>query len=387
MFSKITLIIGFLLLSTGAIHAQDTPQVEIGGALRFNYNLSSWKEGQKKRGGDFGFDVFRINTKAKYKGIKLNAEYRLYSQGFGGGMLKQGWLAYDFDTKNEIQVGLTQVPFGITTYNSHNWFFSINYYIGLEDDHDMGVKFTHIDKNWDYSLAFFKNAEELTFGSNSDISNSRYSYDVASIDLNNDGILNLRNKEVNQANGKLSYKIGNDSINHKIGGSLLFGGLYNLDTQKTGSHYAAALHYELKYKRFGVKAQVTTYKKSPKGPNGESKEIIAMSAYGGAYLVAAAGNTYTLGVQYTLPVKWGPVSSLQFYNDYGYLEKLNSDFRDTAMNVTGVLVSAGSVYTYFDIAAGKDQPWLGPNWTNGLGSGAADAKWEVRFNMNVGYYF
>jgi hypothetical protein len=30
------------------------------------------------------------------------------------------------------------------------------------------------------------------------------------------------------------------------------------------------------------------------------------------------------------------------------------------MNVTGVLVSAGNVYTYFDIAAGKDQPWLGP---------------------------
>jgi hypothetical protein len=67
------------------------------------------KEGQKKRGGDFGYDV-RINAKAKYKGIKLNAEYRLYSEGFGGGMLKQGWLAYDFDSKNEIQVGLTQVP-------------------------------------------------------------------------------------------------------------------------------------------------------------------------------------------------------------------------------------------------------------------------------------
>jgi hypothetical protein len=31
--------------------------------------------------------------------------------------------------------------------------------------------------------------------------------------------------------------------------------------------------------------------------------------------MSAEGNTYILGVQYT-PVK-GPVSSLQFYNDYG----------------------------------------------------------------------
>jgi hypothetical protein len=41
MFSKITLMIGFMLLSTGALQAQDKPELEIGGAVRFNYNLSS----------------------------------------------------------------------------------------------------------------------------------------------------------------------------------------------------------------------------------------------------------------------------------------------------------------------------------------------------------
>ncbi len=53
-------------------------------------------------------------------------------------------------------------------------------------------------------------------------------------------------------------------------------------------------------------------------------------------------------------VNWWPVSSLQFYNDYGYLEKVNSDFADSVMNVTGVLATAGNVYTYFDAAAGKN---------------------------------
>jgi hypothetical protein len=43
------------------------PELEIGGAVRFNYNLSSWKEGQKNDGGDFGYDVFRINAKPSTK--------------------------------------------------------------------------------------------------------------------------------------------------------------------------------------------------------------------------------------------------------------------------------------------------------------------------------
>jgi hypothetical protein len=57
------------------------------------------------------------------------------------------------------------------------------------------------------------------------------------------------------------------------------------------------------------------------------------------------------------------------------------------MNVTGVLVSAGNVYTYIDAAQGKDQPWLGPVWGDALSSGTVDADWEMRFNINIGYYF
>jgi len=37
-----------IILFAFPVIAQDKPELEIGGALRFNYNLSSWKEGQKK---------------------------------------------------------------------------------------------------------------------------------------------------------------------------------------------------------------------------------------------------------------------------------------------------------------------------------------------------
>lgn len=375
------------LMSTISVHAQEKPLVEIGGALRFNYNYSSWKEAQKKRGGDLGFDVFRLNAKAEYKGLKLNAEYRFYSEDFGGAMLKQGWIAYDFNENDELQFGLTQVPFGITKYNSNSWFFSLNYYVGLEDDHDMGFKYTHQGEKWDYSLAFFKNAEELRFGSNSDVSNSRYSYDVASIDLTGDGNMNIRNKEVNQLNGDLSYKINNTNAKHRMGVSAQYGGLFNLDTEKTGNRYALAAYYELQAGKFGVKAQAANYKYNPENLEGEPDNVIAMTAYGAPYLVAAEASIYTLGLSYSIPLKWGPVSNVIIYNDFGYMDKAESNFENSMMNVTGAMFSAGNIYTYVDMAAGKNQPWLGSEWTNALAAGTPDADWEMRFNINIGYYF
>ncbi|QGY44924.1 hypothetical protein GM418_14975 [Maribellus comscasis] len=382
MVSKLKMVLIFISIPVISLFAQDKPELHVGGALRFNYNLSSWKEGQKTRGGDFGYDLFRINAKAKYKGVKLNAEYRLYSQGFGGGMLKQGWVGYDFTPENNLQIGLTQVPFGITQYNSHNWFFSINYYLGLEDDHDMGLKYTHNSENWLYAFAFFKNAEELNFGNNSDVSNSRYSYDVSS---SGDGL--YRNKEINQLNLKVVRKFSNGGANHMLGVSAQYGGIYNLDTENTGDHLALAGHYELDFGKLNVKAQVSKYNYNTKNPAGQSNDMIAMTAYGAPYLVASEGTTYTLGVAYSVPVEWGPISNLQFYDDFGFMDKKLNDFHDSYMNVTGVLITAGNVYTYVDAAQGKDQPWLGPVWGGALSEGTANADWEMRFNINIGYYF
>jgi hypothetical protein len=375
MFSKITLIIGFMLLSTGAIHAQDKPQIEIGGALRFNYNLSSWKDGQKKRGGDFGYDVFRVNAKGAYKGILMNAEYRLYSPGFGGGMLKQGWLGYNLNEQDQIQLGLTQVPFGIQQYNSHNWFFNLTYYVGLEDDHDMGFKYMHTGEKFEYQLAFFKNAEELRFGNNSEISPNRYSYDIAG-----------RNKEVNQFNGKIIYKFGKESTS-RLGASVEYGGLYNLDTEETGSHGAFAAHYEINKGKWNAKAQFITAFNNPENASGESNDIVSMAAYGFPYEVASDFNMYTLGISRNVPVEWGPVTNLQFYNDFGFMEKKAAGFTDSYMNTTGFLISAGNVYTYIDYAAGYNHSWLGGNFVDDFARGNPDAKWEARFNVNVGYYF
>lgn len=376
----------FLFLSV-CVQAQEQPQLHIGGALRFNYNYSSWKPEQKKRGGDFGYDVFRLNAKAAYKGLDLDAEYRFYANSFGGGMLKHGAIGYALNPKDKLQIGLVKIPFGNAPFNSNSFFMSLNYYLGLEDNHDMGISYTHIGDKIDYTVAFFKNAEELDFGNDSDLSPNRYAYDVGSIDLNGDGNLSFRNKKINQVNAKANVKFEENRLKQHIGLSVQYGGLYNLDTQNTGNHYAAALHYTMEYDRLGVKAQYTHYKYNPKSPTDESKDVIALAAYGAPYLVAAKSDVYTLGVSYKIPVSWNPITELRAYNDYGYMHKPNTGFKASQMNVTGVMVTAGNLVTYVDFAAGKNQPWLGPEWNNAFAHGAEKAKWDMRFNINIGYYF
>lgn len=373
------------MLSSITTLAQDKPKITIGGALRYNYNYSTWKDGQKKRGGDLGFEVFKLNTKASYKGLKLNAEYRFYAKSAGGAMLKQGWIGYDFNEKDQLQLGLTQVPLGVSKYNSNSWFFSLDFYLGLEDDHDMGVKYSHKGEKWDYDIAFFKNAEELKFGSNSDVDNSRYAYDVGSIDI--EGNTKYRNKEVNQINGRLVYKYGNDNVKARFGLSVQYGGLYNLDTEDMGNRYALALHHNLTVGKWNIKAQWVNYKYNAENPVGESDDVIAMTAYDAPYLVASEASLYTLSVAYKIPLKGKLFNSISVYNDFGLMDKKTPGFKDSYMNVLGTMITAGNLYTYVDFAAGKSQPWLGGDWTTALADAKPNAEWEMRFNINIGYYF
>lgn len=120
-----------------------------------------------------------------------------------------------------------------------------------------------------------------------------------------------------------------------------------------------------------------------------------MGAYGYDYAggdnysggVAARANVYVAGLAYTLPVSWGPVSSIQAHIDYSVVDKTEESFHNTHHLVPGILVTAGSVYTYVDYAMGKNQPWLTDDFGKGLGSGVEDPDWNSRLNINVGYYF
>lgn len=361
-----------VIMSSIIVTAQEKPEIKVGGALRYNFNYSSWKDQQKTK---FGYDMMAISPQVSYEGVTLNIEYRLYAEESGAGFLRYGYVGYDFNEQNELQIGLTQVPLGIEKYNSHSYYLGMGYYLGIEDDYDMGIKFSHTGDKFNYHFAFFKNSEELLFGSDTESTPRRYSYDVAG-----------RNKEVNQGNAKLVYKYG-ETVKHKLGTSVMYGGLYNLDTKKTGDHYAFALHYELDYQNFNLKAQALTYEKNPENAPGESRDVVTLVAYNLDYNSVSKATLYTIGAGYSIPVEWKPVSEIMLYNDFAYLEKDKSAFENSISNITGIMVHAGGIYTYIEYIYAKNQPWFGSEWTDAFSTGDVTTEWHSRLNINIGYYF
>lgn len=362
-------------LSTLHASEDEKPEVKIGGALRFSYSYSDWQDNTENRGGDFVYDVFRLNVNAKHKNISLHADLRYYAESFGGFMVKYGYASYHIDEHQTFNVGLIPVPFGIRPYTANNFYFNMQYYVGLEDDSDMGAGYEYSDDRWTFSGVFYKNSDLLSSGDKSELSGARYAYDVAG-----------RNRETNTLNLQGRYRFGS-KVKQELGLSLQYGGLYNLDTEEMGHSSALALHYTAKYKRWDLKTEYYYYKMDPKNGEGQSNDYITMTAFEGPYQVAAEGQGCSVGLSYALPIKSKFLSEIKFYNDFSMLNKMKDGYKDSYENALGCMLTTGPIYTCIDYLLAKRHSWLGGDWTESFSSGGDNGDWNTRININVGYYF
>lgn len=341
---------------------------DIGGALRFNYVWKDDAATETKRG-DIGLDLFRINVDGQHNNILLSAEYRFYTY---MSTIHHGWIGYDFGEAGQIQAGITQVPFGLLPYAAHNFWFGIPYYIGLADDYDTGVKYVRDTGPWNLQLAVFKNAE---LGNAADL--KRYSYDPVTTGT-------ARNEQSNTLNARLAYTFGQDTdCEHQLGGSAMWGQLYNRDTEDNGDYWAAALHSDSRCGRWNVQFEAGRYEYNPENPAGISDDSITFGAFAATHEVASSGNFGVFNLAYNLPVTWPGVDLLTCYNDFSMLDKDPDGFDNSYLNTTGCAIGSGPLFTYIDIIRGRNVIYLG----NGSLAGGGSNDWETRFNINVGYYW
>jgi len=359
------LFLGVLALSvpTPSIAADEETDVKLGGAIRLNYG---WKDYDDDSDGQFDFELFAVDvdiTKGKWF---VDSQFRFY-QDFNA--VHHAEVGYNFDEDNRLALGVSQVPFGISPYSSHGFWFGGTYYLGFEDDYDTGAKWTHQTGNWTFDSAYFFNSEydnSARYG--------RYSFDVASIP-------NRDNKEDGHGNFRAQYKLGE----HTLGASVQAGKFLNRTTLKKGDHVAAAVHFDGHFDSWNLQLQHIYYDFESRADLGTADNRIAMSAFDFPFEIATEANVTSLNVAKTFEVGNEFVDKVVCYNDYTYTATSDKPgLTDSIQNVTGCTLIKNGLYTYIDWIAGKNMWFAG-----GPGIGVYDGpeKWHSRLNINIGYYF
>lgn len=359
------------------LQAQES-SVKFGGAVRTNYVYEDYNDANADRGGDFDFDLFRIDVSGNYKDLIFSAQYRWFEY---MNVVQHAWVGYNFTEQQQAKIGVTQVPFGLLTYASNNYFFSSNFYLGLEDDHDLGLNYTYKGDNNQFDFAFYKNDEQGGIDGFVSDRTDRYAYDVVGIRLDGEDAYDAPSDgyaagEVNTFNARYAHTFAFNDVSVELGASLQAGQL-EIENGTDGDNVAAAIHSMINYDRWNVKLQVTDYKYDV---DGMDVDRIVVAAYHFYDSIPAEATTYIANLAYSLPVEIGPISNLTFYNDYSLVTDKPAAMPDTFMNVTGMAISAGGLYTYVDFVVAENQPFIG-------GTMVGDGDTNTRFNINFGYYF
>ncbi|ABV85582.1 hypothetical protein [Shewanella pealeana] len=352
--------------------------VNFGGAVRVNYSYEDFDDDNADRGGDFDFDLFRIDVSGNYQDLIFSAQYRWFEY---MNVIQHAWIGYNFNEEQQGKIGVTQVPFGILTYASNNYFFSSNFYLGLEDDYDMGLNYTYKSTANQFDFAFYKNDEQGGLDGYVSDRTDRYAYDVVGIRLDGEDAYDAPSAgyaagEVNTFNARYAHNFKFSAVDVELGASIQAGQL-EIENGTDGDNVAAAIHGVVNYDRWNVKLQMTDYKYDV---DGIDVDRIVVAAYHFYDSIPAEATTYIANLAYSLPVDIGPISNLTFYNDYSLVTDKPAAMEDTFMNVTGMAVSAGGLYTYFDFVVAENQPFIG-------GTMVGDGDTNKRFNINFGYYF
>jgi len=356
---------------------KDDSYLKIGGAVRMNYSYTNYQSNldNSDRGGDFDFDLFRLDIDGKSNDILVSAQIRFFHYMYA---IRHAWFGYDINPYNQVQVGIVPLPFGNMPYNSNNYFFSANYYLGLEDTQVAGIHWQHKGNNLDFDLGFYKNDDVGGIDGYVSNRNDSYTYNIVGTDLNTS--TNEPQNELAENNtfaSRIATKVfDTNDVNVEVGISGLYGEIVDASSN-VGDRYAYALHSIININKINIKLQATKYKIDLDS----QEKIIAVGAYSYNNQIASSTDSYTADIAYNQDVQLGPIQSLLFYNDYSHLTNKSDNLEDTIMNVTGVAISAGKLYTYVDYVVAKNMPFIGGDMAGNTND------WNTRFNINIGYYF
>lgn len=361
----------------------DIGPFDLGGAVRVNLLGKSWETRERRfPRADLEFDTLRGRLGFQHGDWSGAAQYRLYHYDETDRtthFLHHAWLGWDPAPGRQLRVGVHQVPFGNLPFNSHSYFFSLAYYVGLEDDYDLGLKYTHHTGPWRFDVAWYASDEGHGFGDSQD--SARYSYDVVSGP-------GSANDEEHQFNLRIARElVHGEARTSQLGLSLQAGRVPNAITGDNGHQLAAALHWNGDFGPWNIKLQSAFYDYDLANPPGHDDRTVTLGAYDFPYRAAATASLHSVGVSYDWALRLGPLEGITLYENYSVLIKAEDDFDNSHHNVIGASFDLSPFFIYTDLAVGLNNAWIGPDFGSALAEGGPDDDLNYRLNLNIGVYF
>ncbi|MBR9728870.1 hypothetical protein ACFOD0_16405 [Shewanella intestini] len=348
--------------------------LNIGGSVRANYSYSQYSDTSKDKLGDFDFNLVSVTFKDKWNDIGVAAEYRFYK---GYDFLKYGYAYWDVNKDFTLNAGVISKPFGNKGYASHSWWYSLNYYLGFEDDYGVGIGAAYKNGASLTELAFIKDA---AYGG-SDHRDFAGTVATGTIKIDDTHSTDYNNEETNTLVGRQSYTLETGDLTTVIGASVEYGQLYNATAGENGDTLNYAVHLDMNYDGWGFQTQYLAYDYDQYDDGKIDPNKIGMGMLNGFYEAASKGKVLTANLSKKITTSWG---NYTLYNDFSMIQPDVDQFDDSVLNTTGVSISYGPVFVYVDYYAAKNVLWLGGN---SLGLTQANDDWEHRFNVNLAYYF
>lgn len=364
-----------------------TQKLNIGGGVAVEYQERDGDIANRRDGGDFIFDYFSINAAGQYGKLTYAAEERFSSVNFAdSSFLHYGWAAYDFNDHNQVKGGYFNVPFGNLGLSYQTFWGSLAYFAGFSDNQAAGIGYKYENGPFRLDVDAFKNddlEQNSLYGSN-----PFQGY-----------------QQVNGGNVRLGYTFnhqGDNTLNVSAavrGGELEVGtsGVDRGVTSDYGTRWAATAAADAKLGLWTLQGQFVDYKYNI--PNGRTfggnalpTDAITVENYGFGYQMPASGQLYGFNVARDFPVDIGPISNIQLYDNYGYINvggdgEFTSSVPgadlaktgDIQFNAIGAALTAGPAYLWADMLFGKNaaMTFIGPN----------DGDWHPRFNLTAAFYF
>lgn len=355
-------VLAAALLAVGGPASGQEDGFDLGGAVRFNH---AWRDfGALKGDHEFDLELLRVDARGQRGPWHFSLQYRWYED-FDA--VHHAWFGYRLDDENDLRVGIQQVPFGLLPYASHGFWFGSGYYLGIEDDYDLGVVWRHDrgDANWQLGLfAGDEYGDGARFG--------RYSFDVATTPA-------LPYRERARLHGRYERRFAwGDDWRARLGASAFGGRVENQISGRRENHRGAALHAEIARGPWSLQLQWARYDYDVPGRR------IALSAFDFPFEIASGADVLTTNLAYAFGER-GWFDVITCYSDFSTTRASGPGLADSWLNVTGCSFARGAMFTYVDWVTGRNMWFVG-----GPGVGIAEPggdRTRARLNINIGFYF